>query len=50
MGIRKTSASESLWTCRYFVGDIKTEVGLESREESGGGPLIGQMVSGMKAT
>ncbi|MEV4583411.1 hypothetical protein AB0K16_60440, partial [Nonomuraea jabiensis] len=51
VGIRKTSASESLMTCRYLSsGDIKTGDPCCPWEESGGCPLTGQMVSGMEMT
>jgi len=50
VGIRKASASESLLKCRNRKVDIKTGVSKESRDESGGCPPTGQMVSGMEAT
>jgi hypothetical protein len=40
-----------LVTCRYLtLGVIKTVGSLCSRDESGGCPLTGQMVTGMEAT
>ena len=50
MGIRKTSASESLVKCRNQSDGIETGVYSRSREEPGGCPSIGQVVSGMEAT
>ena len=49
-GIRKTSASESLLKCRNNLDDIGTGVFWLSRDEPGGCPLTGQVVSGMKTT
>ena len=48
MGIRKTNASEPLWTCRDLGNDIETGVSMRSRDEPGGCPFIGQVVSGME--
>ena len=51
VGTRKANASESLMTCRDdYQPDIKTGVSGCFRDEPGGCPLIGQVVSGMKAT
>jgi hypothetical protein len=50
VGIRETSASESLLKCRYQSDDIKTEVPKDLRDEPGGCPSIGQVVSGMQTT
>jgi hypothetical protein len=50
VGIRKTSASESLLKCRNNLDDIRTGVFWRSRDEPGGCPLTGQVVSGMKTT
>jgi len=51
VGTRKANVSESLWTCRDDKPhDIETGVSGCSRDEPGGCPLIGQVVSGMKAT
>jgi hypothetical protein len=47
VGIRKTSASESLLTCRNKLDDIETGEWISLRDELGGCPLIGQVVSGM---
>ncbi len=35
-------------TCRKFMGDIKTGVAIQLRDESGGCLLIGQAMSGIK--
>ena len=48
MGIRKTNASEPLMTCRDLGNDIETGVSMQSRDEPGGCPSIGQVVSGMQ--
>ena len=48
--IRKANASESLLKCRYVKYDIETGGFTQSRDESGGCPFTGQVVSGMKAT
>jgi hypothetical protein len=50
VGIRKTSASESLLKCRNNLDDIETGVFWRSRDEPGGSPPTGQVVSGMKTT
>jgi hypothetical protein len=51
VGTRKANVSESLTTCRDdYPHDIETGVSGCSRDEPGGSPLIGQVVSGMKAT
>jgi hypothetical protein len=50
VGTRKANVSESLMTCRDdYQPDIKTGVSGCSRDEPGGCPLTGQVVSGMKA-
>jgi hypothetical protein len=46
-GFRKTNASEPLMKCRDLGTDIKTGVSMRFRDELGGGPRIGQAVSGM---
>ena len=46
-GFRKTNASEPLMKCRDLGTDIKTGVSMRFRDEPGGGPRIGQAVSGM---
>ncbi len=48
-GIRKASVSDPLRKRRKRRDDTKTEVCVELREESGGCPVIGQAVSGVKA-
>jgi hypothetical protein len=51
VGIRKANVSESLLKCRDdYPCDIETGVSGCPRDEPGGCPLIGQVVSGMKAT
>ena len=45
----KTSASERLMKCREGGSDIETGASMQSRDEAGGCPLIGQPVSGMQA-
>jgi len=51
VGTRKANASESLLTCRDDnPHDIETGASGCSRDEPGGRPLTGQVVSGMKAT
>ena len=50
VGIGKASVSESLQPGLKCSGDIETGVSKRSRDESGGCPLIGQVVSGMEAT
>ena len=50
VGIGKASASDSLLTCRKETDDIETGVCYGSRDEPGGCPLTGQVVSGMEAT
>jgi hypothetical protein len=51
VGTRKANVSESLTTCRDdYPYDIETGVSGCPRDEPGGCPLIGQVVSGMKAT
>ena len=51
VGIRKANVSESLMTCRDdYQHDIETGVSGCPRDEPGGSPLTGQVVSGMKAT
>jgi hypothetical protein len=46
---RKTNESEPLMKCREVGNDIKTGGSMQSRDEAGGCPLIGQSVSGMQA-
>ena len=48
-GIRKASASEPLLTCRNRSDDIETGEAKSFRDEPGGCPFIGQVVSGMEA-
>jgi hypothetical protein len=48
-GTRKTNESEPLMKCREVGNDIETGVSMQSRDEAGGCPLIGQSVSGMQA-
>lgn len=48
-GIRKASESDPLMKHRKTGDDIKTGVCVDLREESGGNPFTGQMVSGVKA-
>lgn len=48
-GIRKASESEPLMKRRKSRDDIRTGVYERSRDESGGCPLTGQAVSGVKA-
>ena len=48
-GIRKASESEPLMKHRNRGDDIETEVCEYLRDESGGNPFTGQMVSGVKA-
>lgn len=48
VGIRKASVSEPLMTCRNVLGGIETGCLLSARDESGGSPFIGQVVSGME--
>jgi len=51
VGTRKANVSESLTTCRDdYPRDIETGVSGWPWDEPGGCPLIGQVVSGMKAT
>jgi hypothetical protein len=50
VGIRKANASESLMKCRNTLCDIETGASLKFRDESGGCPFTGQVVSGMEAT
>jgi hypothetical protein len=50
VGIRKTSASDSLVKCRNQSDDIETGVYSRFRDEPGGCPSISQVVSGMEAT
>jgi hypothetical protein len=51
VGTRKANVSESLTTCRDdYPYDIETGVSGCLRDEPGGCPLTGQVVSGMKAT
>jgi hypothetical protein len=51
VGTRKANVSESLTTCRDdYPYDIETGVSGCPRDEPGGSPLTGQVVSGMKAT
>lgn len=51
VGTRKANVSESLTTCRDdYQRDIETGVSGCLRDEPGGCPLTGQVVSGMKAT
>jgi hypothetical protein len=47
VGTRKTSASEPLLTCRNVEDDIETGEVKSFRDEPGGCPFIGQVVSGM---
>jgi hypothetical protein len=49
VGIGKANASEPLLKCRNDVDDIETGETKSFRDESGGCPGIGQVVSGMKA-
>jgi len=48
-GIRKASESEPSAKHRNTGDDIKTEVCVYLRDESGGNPFTGQVVSGVKA-
>jgi hypothetical protein len=48
VGIRKASESDPLRKRRKTLDDIKTGVYERFRDESGGCPLIGQAVSGVK--
>jgi hypothetical protein len=48
VGSGKASASEPLLKCRKVKGDIKTGESIRFRDKSGGYPLTGQVVSGMK--
>ena len=50
VGTGKASASESLLKCRNNLDDIETGAFWRSRDEPGGCPLTGQVVSGMKTT
>ena len=51
VGTRKANVSESLMMCRDdYQHDIETGVSGCLRDEPGGSPLTGQVVSGMKAT
>src|SRR5512144_235379 len=51
VGTRKANVSESLRKCRDdYPPDIETGASGCPREEPGGCPLTGQVVSGMKAT
>ena len=50
VGIRKANVSESLMKCRKPICDIKAGAYALSRDESGGCPFTGQVVSGMEAT
>jgi hypothetical protein len=49
VGTRKASASEPLTTCRNEFDGIETGEFKSSRDEPGGCPFIGQVVSGMQA-
>src|ERR1019366_9015000 len=49
VGIRKANVSESLMKCRNSICDIETGASAWPRDESGGGPVTGPGVSGMKA-
>ena len=49
VGSGKASVSEPLLTCRKGVDDIETGDASSLRDEPGGCPPIGQVVSGMKA-
>jgi hypothetical protein len=49
IGTRKTNASEPLMKCRDLGNGIETGVSMRSRDEPGGCPSIGQVVSGMQA-
>ena len=46
--IEKTSANESLLTCRKLSGDIKTEGDNYPRDEPTGSLLTGWVVSGIE--
>src|SRR5664279_6008587 len=48
-GSRKASESDPLLKHRKIRDDIKTGVCVYPRDESGGNPFAGQMVSGVKA-
>jgi hypothetical protein len=48
VGAGKTNASEPLLTCRNSQSGVETGVSSESRDESGGCALTGQMASGMQ--
>ena len=50
VGIGKASESDSLMTCRNLATGIETGVSMQSRDESGGNPFTGQVVSGIQAT
>jgi hypothetical protein len=50
VGTGKASGSDSLMTCRNLATGIETGVSMQSRDESGGNPFTGQMVSGIQAT
>jgi hypothetical protein len=49
VGTRKASVSEPLLTCRNDKVGIETGETHSSRDEPGGCPVIGQVVSGMEA-
>jgi hypothetical protein len=49
MGIRKTNASEPLMRCRDLGNDIETGASMRLRDEPGGSPFTGQVVSGIEA-
>jgi hypothetical protein len=48
VGIRKTNASEPLLKRRDLGTGIETGVSMQSRDEPGGCPLIGWVVSGVQ--
>jgi hypothetical protein len=49
MGIRETNASEPLMMCRDLGNGIETGASMRLRDEPGGCPFIGQVVSGIEA-
>ena len=49
VGSGKASVSEPLLTCRNKLDGIETGASQRFRDEPGGCPFIGQVVSGMKA-
>lgn len=48
MGTRKTNESKPLLMCRDLGTGIETGVSMRSRDEPGGFPFIGRVVSGME--